>query len=170
MGRAAHIKNHCHVTSYLIVDETPLLQEGVHTHDGADVASEVAAAGRDGEILDRVEPVGVDHKVAIVLVHGGGLAAVPIVEELGQRLALDAVDRVHVEPGAVAGEHDGVGLRDQVFPCGVLDKLLGLGLAGGIALAGTITPRTLILGRVAHLLVEAGRLGRGAFGRVEGVV
>ena len=63
-----------------------------------------------------------------------------------------------------------MGLRDQVFPCGVLDKLLGLGLAGDIALAGTITPRTLILGRVAHLLVQAGRLGRGAFGRVEGVV
>ena len=61
-------------------------------------------------------------------------------------------------------------LRDQVFPCGVLDKLLGLGLAGGIALAGTVSAGTLILGRVAHLLIQAGRLGRGPFGRVEGVV
>jgi hypothetical protein len=137
----------------------------VHPHDGADVAGQVATAGGDGEILDRVQPVGVDHEVAVVLVHGGGLAPVPAVEELGEGLTLDVVDRVHVEPGAVTREHNRVGLRDQVFPCGVLAELFRLGLASGLA----VGPR-LLLGRVAHLLVQDGRLGGGALGRVEGVV
>src|SRR4051794_29274903 len=102
--------------TYLIVDETPLLEEGVNAHYGTDIASQVAPAGSDGEILRGVEAVSVDHEVAVVLVHIGRLAPVPAVEELWQSLALDVVDGVHVEPGAVAGQHDGVRLRNEVFP------------------------------------------------------
>jgi hypothetical protein len=35
----------------LVVDEPPLLEEGVYAHDGADVAGEVAPARGDGEVL-----------------------------------------------------------------------------------------------------------------------
>ncbi len=53
---------------HLIVDETPLLQKGVHTHDSAYVACKISSARRDGEILGGPETIGIDHKVAIILV------------------------------------------------------------------------------------------------------
>jgi hypothetical protein len=113
----------------------------MHAHDGTNIASQVATAGRDGEILDRVQAVGVDHEVAVVLVHRRRLAPIPVVEELGQCFPLDVVDRVHVKPGAVAGENDRMGLRDQMFPRCVLDELFCLGLAGTVGLAGAISLR-----------------------------
>ncbi len=94
--------------SHLIVDETPLLEERVHAHNRTDIAGQVTAAGSDCKIFHRVQPVGVDHKVAIILVYRRGLAPVPVVEELWQRLPLNAVDGVHVEPSAVAGKHNRV--------------------------------------------------------------
>ena len=42
-GSAVHV--------HLVVDQSPLLQEGVDPHDGADVSREVPAAGGAGEIL-----------------------------------------------------------------------------------------------------------------------
>jgi hypothetical protein len=113
----------------------------MHAHDCTDIAGEVATAGRDGEILNRVQPVGVDHEVTVVLVHRRRLAPVPVVEELGQCFPLDVVDRVHVEPSAVAGEHDRMGLGNQMLPRGILDELLCLGLAGTVRLAGAISLR-----------------------------
>lgn len=48
----------------LVVDESPLLEEAVHAHDGADVAGQVAAARRARQVLRRVQPVRVDHEVS----------------------------------------------------------------------------------------------------------
>lgn len=142
----------------------------MHAHDGTDIARQIAAAGGDGKVLDRVQAVGVDHEVTVVLVYRWGLAPVPVVEELGQRFPLDVVDRVHVKPGAVAREHNRMGLRDQMFPCRVLDKLLGLDLAGTVVLASGVRLASLVLWRVAHLLILASRLSGGSFGRVERIV
>ena len=72
-------------------------------HDGAYVTGQVSAACGDGKVLGWVQTVGVDHKVAVVLVDVGGFASVAIVEELRQSLALNGVNGVHVEPGAVTG-------------------------------------------------------------------
>lgn len=91
---------------YLVIDQSPLLKKRVDTHDGTDISGEVTPASRDSQIFNRVQSVGVDHKVAVVLVDGRGLAAVPTVEELRHGLALDVVDRVHVKPCAIAGQND----------------------------------------------------------------
>lgn len=50
---------------HLIIDEAPLLEKGVHTNDGANVAHKVSPTGRGSEVLRRVEPVRVNHKVTI---------------------------------------------------------------------------------------------------------
>jgi hypothetical protein len=107
---------------YLIVDQAPLLEEAVDAHYGTDVATEVPPAGGEGEVFGRVESVSVDHEVARVLVSGERLAAVPAIEPLGQVLLFDVVDRIHVEPLAVAWQDDGVGLSDQVRPGSRLER------------------------------------------------
>jgi hypothetical protein len=76
---------------HLIVNQTPLLKEGVYAHDGANVTGKVASAGSDGEVLDGVQSVGIDHEVAVVLVHRRSLATITVVKELGESLALDLV-------------------------------------------------------------------------------
>lgn len=52
---------------YLIVDESPLFEKAVDAHDGANVASEIAAACRARQIFRRVQAVSVDHEVPIPL-------------------------------------------------------------------------------------------------------
>ena len=59
--------------SDLVVDESPLLEEGVDADHGADVAGQVPPAGRRGEVLGRVEAVRVDHEVAVAEINLGGL-------------------------------------------------------------------------------------------------
>lgn len=53
---------------HLVVDETPLLQKGVHTHDGTYVACKIPSARSDGEVFGGPETISVDHKVPIILV------------------------------------------------------------------------------------------------------
>ena len=123
MGRSSR-------STRLVVEQAPLLEEGVHAHHGAYVARQVPTTCGNGQVLHGVEPICVDHKVTIVLVRDRGLAAVPVIEELGKGLALDAVDRVEIEPSAVAGQDDGVSLGDQMGARRVLDGVLGSGRAG----------------------------------------
>jgi hypothetical protein len=56
------------VHTHLVVNETPLLQKSVHTHESAYVACKIPSARSDGEVLGRPETIGVDHKVPIILV------------------------------------------------------------------------------------------------------
>lgn len=90
------------------------------THDGANVASQIPSTRGKGQVLGRVQSIGVDHKVAVVFVNGRGFASIARVEELWQGLAFDSVDFVELKPGRVRRDHDGVGLGCQV--------LLGFGL------------------------------------------
>lgn len=108
--RAQLESNHAH----LVVNQPPLLKERMDAHDRADISSKVATAGRNRKVLDGVESIGVDHKISVVLVDGGGLAAVPAIEEFGQGLLLYRVDDVHIKPGGIAGENNGMCLRDKV--------------------------------------------------------
>lgn len=55
----------------LVINQAPLLEKSMDTHDGTDVASKVATTGSDSEILSWTQAIGVDHKVAVVLVYGG---------------------------------------------------------------------------------------------------
>ena len=140
------------IVAYLVVDEAPLLEEGVDAHDGADISSQVPPAGSDGQVLGRVEAVGVDHEVAVIAVDGGRLAAVAAVEELGQSLALAVVDVAHVEPGRIAGDDGRVCLRDEVRA----RSSLQVGLCGGLGVCSFgALPVLLLLGviQAAHLLV-----------------
>lgn len=107
--------------AYLVVDQAPLLEKSVDTHDGADISRKVPPTCRDSQVFGRVQAVCVDHEIAIVLVDGRGLASVTGVEELGQGLAFEVVYLMHIEPGAVAGEDDGVCLFNEVAAGSRLD-------------------------------------------------
>jgi hypothetical protein len=95
-----------------------LLKESMDSHDGTHITCQVSATGCDGQILDRVQAVGVDHEVAVILVDCRSLAPVAVVEELGHSFPLDVMNGVHVEPCAVAWQDNGVGLRDEVLSGG----------------------------------------------------
>lgn len=110
--------------SYLIVDQSPLLQKGVDAHDCAHVTSQVPATGCHSQVFDGVEAICVDHKIAVVLVNSRRLASISVVEELRHGLALDIVDGVHVEPSAVAWENDRVGLRHKMLASSRLNNFL----------------------------------------------
>ena len=110
---------------YLVVDEAPLLEEGVHAHDGAHVAGQVPPARRRTQVLRGVQPVGVDHEVPVGQVDLRRLGHVLAVEELWQVALLDAVDGVVVEPGAVARDYNVVGLFGDVI-LGLLSAFLVL--------------------------------------------
>lgn len=83
---------------YLIVDQTPLLQETMNTHDGSHITGQISAARCDGQVLARVETVRVDHEIAVILVYTGCLAAISFREEFRQGATLDGVNRRQAEP------------------------------------------------------------------------
>lgn len=73
----------CRREPHLIVDESPLFQEGVNPHDGTDVSGQIPSTRSDGEVFTRPQSIGVDHKVPIFLINRRRLAPVLRVEELG---------------------------------------------------------------------------------------
>lgn len=112
--------------SYLIVDKSPLFQERMYSHDGADIASQVPSTRRDCEILDGIQAVGVDHKITVVLVDGRCFASVSTVEEFGQGFLFQRVYGLHVKPCAVTWKDDLMGLSDQVRVCSGFERRLCL--------------------------------------------
>ena len=106
-----------------------MLQEGVHADDRAGVSGlvsrgyEVASAGGRREVVLGVHAVERDHEVAVLHVDVGGLRRLPALEELGQHVALDAVDALEVEPGgrgrdAARPDHQRLALLLAVFEAG----------------------------------------------------
>ena len=94
----------------------------MYTHDRTNITRKVPPASCDSQILDWVDSVGIDHKIAVVFVNSWGLAAIPTIEELRQTLAFNDVDLVRVKPRGIARKDDGVclskiGNRD----CGWMD-------------------------------------------------
>lgn len=66
---------------YLVVYQAPLFEEGVYTHDGANVTGKVPATSSHSKVLRGVQAVSVYHEVTVVLVDGWRLASVSVVEE-----------------------------------------------------------------------------------------
>lgn len=100
---------------HLIVDDSPLFQEGVHSHDCAHITSQVSPTGSQGEVFGRVEAITVDHKVAVVLVDGGHLGAISSIKKLGQGFFFQGVDLGEIEPGGIGGNDNGLGLGEEVL-------------------------------------------------------
>lgn len=73
----------------------------MHSHNSADVAGQIAPTGSESQILRGIEPIGVDHKVAVFFVDGGRLASVASIKELRQTFSLDGVDVAEIKPGRV---------------------------------------------------------------------
>ena len=90
---------------HLVVNEPPLFQKGVYTHDAANITSQVSPAGCAGQVLCGVQPVCVDHKVAVRQVNLWRLAAIFSIEKLGQSPFLDRVNGIVVKPRAVGGHN-----------------------------------------------------------------
>jgi hypothetical protein len=142
-------------------------------HDCADISSQVPSTGRDGEVLGRVQAVCVDHEVAVVAVHSRRLAAVAVVEELGQGLALAVVDVSHVEPGRVARNDGRIGLGHEMGARRGLEIGLCLCLwVHNLSAIGVLLPLGVV--DTAHLLVvlAVGIFGvwPRAVGRIERVI
>lgn len=120
-------------STYLIVNQSPLLQEAMDAHDGTDIASQIPSTRSDSKVLGGAQAIRVDHKVTVILVYSRGLAAIPRVEELGERFLFYGVDFGHVEPGRVGGDDDVVGLRGEV-----LARLLLEAQTRGLVLRGVL--------------------------------
>lgn len=86
-------------------------------HNRTHITGKITATSSDSQVFDGVQAVGVDHEVTIVLVSCRRLAAVASVEELRERLLLDGIDGVHVEPVCIARKDNGVCLSDELFTC-----------------------------------------------------
>lgn len=150
------------------------------SHNSAHIASKVSSASSDSKVFLRVEPVCVDHEVAVILVHGCCLAAISVVEELWECLLLAFMDDVHIKPRAVAWQNDAVHLRNQVFECsgrsglgGYADVALGGGLTSTLASSIAVLERIAleITFSVGHFLIlRSGIVGGWAFGRIQRVV
>ena len=55
---------------HVVVDQTPLLQEPMHPHDGCHISRQVASTCCDGEILSRMQTKAIHHEIAIGHVSG----------------------------------------------------------------------------------------------------
>ena len=84
------------------VDETPLLEEGMQSYNGADVARKPLATLWGRQICHGLFSVHLDDRVAEVHVGDGILVWELVAEELGQILHLQLVDLIDVEPGTAA--------------------------------------------------------------------
>ncbi len=109
--------------THLVVNQSPLLQECMYTHNGADIPCQIASAGSDREVLCRAQAVCVDHEVAVILVYSRCFTPIPRVKELRERAALDGVDLRHVEPRRVRRYDDLVRLRCEILPRLLLEPL-----------------------------------------------
>lgn len=89
---------------YLVVDEPPLLEEGMDPHNRPDIPSEMAAAGSDGEVGRGTLAVHLDHKVAVAHELAGRLAAAALPEKLWKGPALDIMHLLLPVPGGVGRE------------------------------------------------------------------
>ena len=101
--------------AHLIVDQAPLLQERMNAHDGANITCQVTTTSSHSQIFDGVQSVGVDHEISVVLVSSGSLAAITAIEEFCEGLLFDRINGVHIEPSSIAGENNGMGLRDELL-------------------------------------------------------
>ena len=106
---------------YLIVDQTPLLKQSMNSHDGTDIASQVASASCDCKIFLGIEPISVDHEVPVVFVHSRSFASIAAVKEFREGLFFNMGNLVHIKPRAVARQNDRLfPLRYQVCACRTL--------------------------------------------------
>jgi hypothetical protein len=67
--------------AYLIIDQSPLLQEPMDPHDSSHITSQIPPTSRNSQILSRVQPISIDHEISIILVYTRRLAPVPIGKE-----------------------------------------------------------------------------------------
>ena len=62
--------------THLVVDQTPLFEECVHTHDSTDISSKISTTCCKCQVFARPESVCINHKVTIILVNGRCFGAV----------------------------------------------------------------------------------------------
>ena len=87
------------------------------SHDGAHISSKVSSARGHCEIFGWVDAISINHEVTVILVYRRRFAPISTVEEFRQGFPLQKVDGMHIEPGTVTREDDGMSLCDQVRSC-----------------------------------------------------
>lgn len=58
----------------------------MNANDGAHVSCKVTTTSRDGEILCRIETVGIDHEISVILVYLRCFGAIFVIEEFWECL------------------------------------------------------------------------------------
>ena len=56
---------HLSLSLHMVVDQPPLFQKSMHTHDGTNITSKVAPTGCDREVLVGGQTKTINHEVAI---------------------------------------------------------------------------------------------------------
>ena len=100
---------------YLIVDESPLLQESMAPHDGANISSKISSTSCWRQILCWVESIRVDHKVSVGEINLWSLATIFVVEKLRQMSLFNAVNAVIIKPSWVTWNNDVMSLFGHIF-------------------------------------------------------
>jgi hypothetical protein len=114
----------------LIIDQSPLFQERVNSHDSTDISGQVASTGSDREVFHGTKVIGANHEVAVFLVDGWCFRPISRVEKLGESSPFYFVDFGHLEPGRVGWDDNLVCLLHQILSSLVLEahpRSLGLG-------------------------------------------
>ena len=111
----------------------------MHSHDRPDISRQVPPTRRHGQVFGRVESIGVDHEISIVLVDLGRLAPVLAAEEFGQGFTLKGVHGTQVEPCRIRRDDERVGLSREVRGREVVQSL-------------RIVPERFLLGLVVLLI------------------
>ena len=88
--------------THLIVDQAPLLEKRMDSHDSANITGKISAASSHSQVFNMVQAIGVNHEISVVLVDRWSLAAVASVEKLAHGFLLDRVNLVHIKPTRVA--------------------------------------------------------------------
>jgi hypothetical protein len=70
----------------------------MNPHYSSHISSQIPPTSSHSQIFPRVESVGIDHKVPVILVNTWRLAPIPIREEFGERTTFDRVDEGQCEP------------------------------------------------------------------------
>jgi hypothetical protein len=67
--------------AYLVIDQSPLLQESMNPHDSSHITGQIPPTSRNSQILSGIQPISINHEISIILVYTRRLAPVSIGEE-----------------------------------------------------------------------------------------
>lgn len=110
----------------------------MHPHNRADIPRQVPPTSGHCQILARIQPIRVHHKVPVILVNRGRLAPILAAEEFGEGTTFEWVNGREGEPGGVGGDDEWVCLGREVGDGEVVEDLGVVVECVGVFLGGIV--------------------------------